>query len=573
MLIFVIAKSAGNPVFLTQIMKIMHTESSTEEALLYLFLAAAIGSFLGNFKWRGNGFGVAAVLFVGLAIGAIRPDVKIPDVIKLLGLAMFVYSIGLSSGPAFFSSLKSRGFINVLLALLVLSVLSICIGLASFLLGFDASGAAGLLAGITTNTPALAGLLDAIQKNGGVGVEEMSNNAVVGYSISYPMGVLGLMIAMAIMQRLFRINYVKESQELSKEFPTGLPIINQTIKITNDNVIGIPIRDIKLQNKLNILFGRMRRDSKDALCHWDTILEQGDLVMIIGEQDEVDSAVQLLGDADESDISGDRNVFDIRRIFVSNPEIAGQTVASLNLPEKFDIVLTRVRRGDVDSIVTGDTVLELGDRIRILARKEDMKTLGKLFGDSYEHLSHIDLLSFGLGMGLGILIGSIKMTLTGGIIFSLGFAGGPLVAGLLLSYIRRSGPILWTLPYSANLTVRQIGLMLLLATIGINSGSTFVATMISPVGPLMLASGALVSLLGGMLILFIGYKWLQIPFVLLIGMISHHPANLDFANNQAHNKVPTYGYALVYPLLLIGKIIFVQMLWQILQQLQYFPLH
>jgi putative transport protein len=206
----------------------------------------------------------------------------------------------------------------------------------------------------------------------------------------------------------------------------------------------------------------------------------------------------------------------------------------------------------------------LGDRIRVLAREEDLKDLEKVFGDSYEQLSNIDLLSFGLGMGLGILLGSIEMTLPGGILFSLGFAGGPLVAGLLLSFLRRTGPIVWTLPYSANLTLRQIGLMLMLAAIGINSGATFLSTMLSPIGPLMLLSGALVSILGGVVILLIGYKILKIPYVLLSGMISHHPANLEFANNLAENKIPTYGYALVYPLLLIGKIVFVQLLWQFL---------
>ncbi len=251
-------------------------------------------------------------------------------------------------------------------------------------------------------------------------------------------------------------------------------------------------------------------------------------------------------------------------MFVSNPKVAGKTIATLSLTEEYPVVLTRIRHGDIDTLVRSDTVLELGDRIRVLARQEDMKHLEKIFGDSYEQLSHIDLLSFGLGMGLGILIGSIEMTLPGGILFSLGFAGGPLVAGLLLSYLRRSGPILWTLPYSANLTLRQIGLILMLAAIGINSGAAFLSTMLSPVGPLMFLSSAIVSIFGSILILWAGYKLFHIPYILLSGMISHHPANLDFANNLAQNKIPTYGYALVYPMLLIGKIVFVQMLWQFL---------
>lgn len=543
----------------------MQHSSSTEEALLYLFLAAAIGAFLGNFKFRGNSLGIAMVLFVGLAIGAMRPEVKIPDVIKMLGLAMFVYSIGLSSGPSFFSSLKTRGASNLLLAVIVLSILSVFIGAASLLLGFDSSGAAGLLAGITTNTPALAGLLDAIQTGGGDKVEAMSNNAVVGYSISYPMGVLGLMIAMGVMQRIFRIDFKAESQKLSQEFPTGLPLVHQTVQVTKKAAIGSSLRELKNKHHINAIFGRFRRGDSNALSYLDLIFEAGDLVSVTGDESEVARVVTLLGHKVEEDLTDDQSTFLLRRLFVSNPKVAGKTVASLNLSEQYPIVLTRFRRGDVDSLVSPGTVLELGDRVRVIAREEDMKHIEKLFGDSYEHLSQIDLLSFGLGMGLGILIGSIKMTLPGGILFSMGFAGGPLVAGLVLSYIRRTGPILWSLPYSANLTLRQIGLMLMLAAIGINSGATFLSTMMSNVGPLMFLSGTVVSILGGMLILLVGYKLLRIPYVLLIGMISHHPANLDFANNQAHNKIPTYGYALVYPLLLIGKIIFVQMLWQILR--------
>ncbi|MDX2280900.1 MAG: TrkA C-terminal domain-containing protein [Saprospiraceae bacterium] len=539
--------------------------SGSEEALLYLFLAAACGSFLGNLKWRGNGLGVAAVLFVGLAIGALRPDVKIPDILKLLGLSIFVYSIGLSSGPSFFASLKSRGATNLVLALLVLCILSVFIGGFAILFGFSAAAAAGLLAGITTNTPALAGLLDAIQSSPEAQSDAFSNSAVVGYSISYPMGVLGLMIAMAVMQRVFRIDYAAETKKLGNEFPGGQPILQQTLVISNPTYIGVPLRDLKKRLGAQVIFGRMYRNEQPALCHLETTFEAGDLVAITGEADELGRVAQILGKTVDRDLSDDRSVFHMRRIFISNPEIAGKSVAELNLNEQYPVILTRIKRGDADALVNAHTVLELGDRVRVLAREEDLPALEKMFGDSYEHLSHIDLMSFGLGMGLGILIGSIQMTLPGGILFSLGFAGGPLVAGLILSYLRRSGPIVWSLPYSANLTLRQIGLMLMLAAIGINSGATFLSTMLSAAGPLMFISSAVVSILGSILIIWAGYKLFKIPYVLLIGMISHHPANLDFANNQAQNKIPTYGYALVYPLLLIGKIVFVQMLWQVLK--------
>ncbi len=246
---------------------------NTEEALLHLFIAAALGSFLGNFKWRGNSLGVAAILFVGLAIGALRPDVRIPDVIKLLGLAIFVYSIGLSSGPAFFSSFKKRGATNIILTVTVLSLLSVLLGAASIFLGFDASGAAGMLAGITTNTPALAGLLDAIQSSPGVDQDAMSNSAVVGYSISYPMGVLGLMISVALMRRLLRIDFVDETKALSEEFPSGQPNVNQSVVFKNMDLAGLPLRELKKRENLHVVFGRLRRDGEDSLCHWDLALQ------------------------------------------------------------------------------------------------------------------------------------------------------------------------------------------------------------------------------------------------------------------------------------------------------------
>jgi len=478
---------------------------------------------------------------------------------------MFVYSIGLSSGPSFFSSFKKRGTANLMLALTALGTLSLLLGIISVLLGFDASAAAGMLSGITTNTPALAGLLDAINSHGVADSNAMSRNAVVGYSISYPMGILGLMIAVALMRRWFRIDFAAEAQSLNSEFPSGRPIVNRTLIVTNPEVAGKSLRELNNLYRWPVVFGRLRRGTEDWLCHWDSVLELGDEIGVTGENESVEQVIQFFGEPDKEQLAGDQSVFATRRMFISNSQTAGKTVAALNLHEEYQVVLTRIRHGDLDSLVHADTVLELGDRIRVLARQQDMKALEKLFGDSYEQLSHIDLLPFGLGMGLGILIGSIEMTLPGGILFSLGFAGGPLVAGLLLSYIRRSGPVLWTLPYSANLTLRQIGLILMLAAIGINSGAAFLSTMLSPAGPLMFASAAVVSIAASILILIAGYKWLKIPYSLLIGMLSHHPANLDYANNLSGNKIPTYGYALVYPLLLIGKIVFVQMMWQVLK--------
>ncbi|MFM9951073.1 MAG: aspartate:alanine exchanger family transporter [Saprospiraceae bacterium] len=545
----------------------MYEETSPELALLYLFIVAALGSWIGNIKVKGSSLSVAAVLFVGLAAGAIRPDIQIPKIITLLGLAMFVYSIGLSSGPSFFSSLKTRGAQNAGFALATLTVLSLLAAGLHYLFGFDPAASAGLLSGVTTNTPALAGLLDAIQKQGGPGMDLASQNAVVGYSISYPMGVVGTMIAVLVARRWLRADLKAETLALRHEYPIEQNLVNLTIEITNPEITGIALRELRLKYGWNVLFARHQHGEELGICHWETRFATGDLVSMLGDEQDVQNVVNTIGRYSEEQLADDRSVFDVRRMFVSRPGITGQPLVALNIEEKYEALVTRVRRGDVDMLATRNTVLELGDRVRILARRKDMPKLQKFFGDSYDSLSQIDLLSFGLGMGLGIMLGSIRFDLPIGITFSLGFAGGPLVAGLALSALRRSGPIVWTLPYSANLTLRQIGLMLMLAAIGINSGHTFVSTMSSGAGPLLFLSGAIVALLGALIVLWMGNRLFRIPYILLMGMISHHPANLGFANDKAGNKLPTFGYALTYPLLLIGKILFVQLLWQVLQYL------
>jgi putative transport protein len=290
----------------------MHTTSGTEVALFYLFLAAAFGSLLGNIKFRGSSLGVAMVLFVGLAIGASHPEVKIPDVIKLLGLAIFVYSIGLSSGQAFFRSLKSRGAANLILAVLALSTLSVLVGLSAIFFGFDSSGAAGLLAGITSNTPALAGLLDAIQTRGGDDVEAMSNSAVVGYSISYPMGIIGLMIALVLVRRLLRVDYAAEVRALGNEFPSGEPIVNHTIQVDRPEILGMTVRDFKKKYETKVIFGRLRRGQENSLCYLDMAFQAKDLVSITGEVPEVERISALLGHTIEQDLADDRSAFAMR---------------------------------------------------------------------------------------------------------------------------------------------------------------------------------------------------------------------------------------------------------------------
>ncbi|MCL4142053.1 UNVERIFIED_CONTAM: hypothetical protein GTU68_063892 [Idotea baltica] len=537
--------------------------------ILLLFLVAAIGYGIGNIRIRGGSLGVAAVLFVGLGFGALDPDLKVPEIIILMGLAIFIYTIGLSSGPGFFATFRKRGVkdILVVVGMLIFSAF-LTIGMY-YLLGFDAATTAGLFAGVTTNTPSLASLLDTITKSplSPEEINTLSQEAVVGYSIAYPTGVLGVMLALNWMKKILKIDFAKEEDALAGEYPIRQDIVPISIKVTQPDVLGVPLRDLKKQYNWQAVFGRMKRGKTALLTTWDTEFELGDQIVIVGDRKEVERVAEIMGEMLDHQISDDRSVFGISRIFVSNPDIAGQRLATLNIPEKFAAIVTRVRRGDTDILASNDTVLELGDRVRFVARHKDMPKLSKLFGDSYEALSKINLFSFGLGMAFGLIIGMIRFELPGNISFQLGYAGGPLIVALILGALRRTGPIVWTLPYSANLVLRQLGLILLLAGIGIRSGHSFVDTILHGEAGFLFLAATLISCLSAIFSLWIGYVFFKIPFSLLIGMIgiaSNQPVVLDYAIEQSGNQLPNIGFTLVLPVSLIAKIVIVQFLYNLL---------
>ena len=537
-----------------------------ENPLLLLFVVAGLGYGVGSINIRGGQLGVAAVLFVGLLFGSLDDSLQIPNVVFLLGLAIFVYTVGLSSGPGFMSAFQGRGRRNLgFIFLMVVASGGLAIGM-HFLLDFDASTTAGLFAGSSTNTAALAGLLDGLaERLGEAEGQDLMEAAVVGYSITYPMGVLGGMIAIVVLERLFKINYQAEAHQLRHEYPIDSSIESATIEVTRPEVAQQSIRDLVREHRWTAVFGRYKRGERIRLTNWDTCFEPGDLVTVVGRTEDVHEMIDTLGKRSEVDLPREVSTYNPHRVFISNPDVAGKRLAELNLHERFPVIITRIRRGDVDLLARGDTVLELGDRIRFIARDDDAPELVRVFGDSYQKLSQIDLLSFGLGMAAGLLLGMITFTLPGDISFRLGFAGGPLIVALILGALRRTGPIVWTLPYSANLTLRQIGLILLLATVGIRSGHTFVETLQTGGAGLIFLAGCLVSLGTAFLIMVIGYKLLKLPFGILMGMVANQPAILDFALTRSGNQLPTFGYALMFPLGLILKIVYVQVLFNVLQ--------
>ncbi|MEO1436336.1 MAG: TrkA C-terminal domain-containing protein [Bacteroidota bacterium] len=541
------------------------TEILSENPILLLFLVASIGYLIGSIEIKKSSLGVAAILFTGLAFGALNPNFQIPEIIFLIGLSIYIYSIGLSSGPAFFTSYKKNGLRDFGFIFVMLLFSGILAYVLSLIFGFSAATLTGIYTGSTTNTPALAGVIDLLTNSNNPNAELYTQDLVVGYTYSYPMGVLGGMIAIVITQRLLKINFDEEQERLKKTYPVEQKLGSFSIEIQNDEICGISIRNLLQEHNWNIVFGRIYHNEKSSLANYHTEFSIGDIVMAVGNEEDILEAAKVLGAMTDSPLAYDRTLFDARRIFVSNPSIAGRTIASLDLSAKYDTVITRIRRGDLDMLATGETILELGDRIRFIARREDLDDLSDYFGDSYLESSRVNLFSFGLGIGLGLLLGSIQFNL-GILSFKLGYAGGPLIVGLMLGALRRTGPIVWTLPYSATVTLKQIGLILLLSAIGVRSGNAFVESF-SNEGLSIFLGSAFVSLITAFSILLIGYRLMKIPYSVLMGMVANQPAILEFATSRSQNRIPEYGFTMMFPIAMITKILLAQILFLILSQI------
>ena len=535
-----------------------------DNPLLTFCIVAALGYLLGHIKIGGSSLGMAAVLFAGLFVGAIDPRLKLPDAIYLLGLMLFVYMIGLSSGPVFFASLRRQGVRDNLLIVGALVLGAALLAALQRLLGLHPAVVAGMFAGSFTNTPALASVLDYIRSAAPAGVlDQLLADPVVGYSATYPIGVIGTMVAIVVARRIWRVDYAAEAAQLRAQGLLADRLQHRTIRVTQPEVVQQSIAQLSHIHKWDVVFGRVKHQQRLALATGQTWLASNDLVTAIGTTENLERVTRILGEVSSEQLDADRSMLDYRRIFVSNADIAGHRIADLRLMERFGAVVTRVRRGDSDLLAHGDTMLELGDRVRVVADPAHMDEISAYFGDSYHALSEVNILALSIGLTLGLLLGLVQIPLPGGVHLALGYAGGPLVVALILSVRERTGPLNWTLPYSANLTLRQIGLLLFLAGIGTRAGAAFLTTFTQGNGLELLLAGGFVTVTIVLTTLCVGYKLLRIPMSMLIGIVSGlqtHPALLSFATEQTGSDVPAMGYAEVYPVAIIAKIIIAQVL-------------
>lgn len=526
-----------------------------DNPLFLLFMVVAIGYPLGRIRIGGVRLGVAFILFVGLAVGSLGPQVQIPEEIYMLGLVLFIYSIGLSNGAVFLEALRKRGLKANLLALGGLALTFVIGYLAIRWFGIKNSYAAGIIAGATTNTPALAAAIETLKLTSVPQVYlQVFQEPIVAYSLTYPMGVLGVILVISFFQKVLKIEAVstKAKNELK----------SVTVRVTLQH--PIKIEQLMKEKSWDVSFARHKRgQNADTLVQGDTELREGDLLNLVGTPEVVNEVVPTIGIESDERIELDLNQFDRRRIIVSNPEMTGQKLSHLQLASRYGALVTRVRRGDLDFVPHGNTALMLGDMVIVQAPHSKMDSLAKFLGDSYRSVSEIDVLTFGLGVALGLLLGMVPFPMPGGVVLKLGIAGGPLVVSLLLGALKRTGPIHWDLPYGANVTLRQIGLVIFLAGVGTRSGFTFLTTLLEGGGLDIFLIGLVMTMGVSTVLLLVGYFVLKLPFPFLTGFLSGFQTNaaiLGFAQDQFGDEQPSLGYTTVYPLSMIVKIILVQII-------------
>ena len=533
----------------------------TEYPIFTLFVVVGLGYLLGGINIFSFKLGVAGVLFMGIFVGSLSRTISIPEVIPTLGLVIFVYTIGIQSGPFFFRSFRADGWRHNLLAAGVLTLAALLTFGIGRVLHLGGPFTAGLYCGALTNTPALAASRERLLDRPGVRqlpsdqARALADQPVVAYTIAYPMGVIGVLLCLQLGCRLWGLD--KSGGEKPPAIGT------RDFVVRNASIVGHTISDVMhLYKGSAFVISRVHHAGHTQLVHPDLTLDQGDVVVAVGEEDSLQLAEHIFGEPSSQHLEADRSDLDFRRVFVSSKDVVGRRIAELNLESSLSATVTRLRRGDVDIVPTPDTRLEYGDRVRVLSKRSNFAAVSEFFGDSMRGTAETDFGSVALGMVLGVLLGMVPIPLPGGNMVRLGLSGGPLLVALCLGTVERTGRICWAIPYSANLTLRQIGLLLFLAGVGTNAGYSFVRTLRGNGLPMLLA-GALVTLLVALVTLFLGHKLLKVPVDSLMGLISGiqtQPAALAFAENLADNDRPSLAYASIFPVAMIAKIVLAQLL-------------
>jgi putative transport protein len=511
------------------------------QPILAIFLAIGLGYLVGQINLGGFSLGVGAVLFVGLAIGAFAPKAQIVGPIGLTGLVMFLYGVGILYGRQFFEGITGAAGrrYNLLALLACLAGLVVALVLGK-LVGLSVGHVLGVYAGSLTSTPTLQAALD-VMGNG---------DPSIGYSIAYPFGVIGPILCIYFMTRHVRPKFPPKASH----FHMG--------EITIESAsAGRTVTEIVRSLPVGVQITMVRRGGENFIPSAEMILGPGDGLLIIAEEENaIAAAAAGLGRLETGRLAKDRSSLDYIRVFVGKANVVGVPLGKMAMPKGLPMHLLHVRRYDADIVPAPDLMLEFGDRVGVLTPPERKEEVRKFFGDTVKAAAEFSYVSLGIGMVLGVLLGEIPVPIPGIGVVSLGIGGGPILVALVLGRLRRTGPLLWVMPLPANVVLRNYGLAMFLAAVGINSGQPFVRT-ISSSGLTALGLGVAVVLTTVLIILIVGHFLLKTPFDDLVGVASGatgNPAILIFGSRMAPTERTDVSYAMIFPSMTIVKVVAVQ---------------
>lgn len=534
--------------------------------LIYLCLTASIGIMIGKISIMGIRLGIAGVLFMGIllahlkgAMGSAPLDPTTLHFVKEFGLILFIYAIGIDVGPRFVSTFRNDGLTMNIFAIgicLLGTLTALCFHLAGWL---DISVATGILCGAVTNTPGLGAAQQALGAN-----SEAINQAGMAYAVAYPMGVIGIIIVMVIIRFLFKINIDAEMTDYNKQLEQNKhqKLESVEINVSNNNLLNKQISYIKTLTDNELAISRIKRGDSFVVPTDEEVLRQGDIIFGVSTEEYIESLRMKIGEVtvgNKREVSGDLAMFNV---LVTNRKIAGKTIDQVGIYRRYEANITRIFRAGMEILPTKNTTIELGDTLRVVGKRDHLSDIQKEIGNSIKELALPNPIPMFLGIFLGVIIGSLPIAIPGlPVPAKLGLAGGPLVVALLLGHKGRIGKLDFYMSPGANMMLKELGIILFLACVGLSAGTDFVSTVCNG-GYVWMLYGMVITLLPIMVIAIIArikkFNYLKICGI-LSGAMTDPPA-LEYANSLAPIQAQSMAYATVYPLTMFMRILFAQIL-------------
>ncbi len=535
-----------------------------------LALVAVVGLWIGNVKIRGVGFGIGGVLFGGIIVGHFVDQAGVTlsspmlHFIQEFGLILFVYTIGIQVGPGFFASLRVSGLRLNLFAILIVILGGLVTAVLHKLFNIPLPVVLGIFSGAVTNTPAL-GAGQQILRDLGVPFEVVDQMGM-SYAMAYPFGICGILLTMWLVRLFFRINVEKEAQRFEESSGNGhahLHTIN--VRVENPNLNQMAIQDVPMLNSDNIVCSRLKRGELLMVPAPGTLIQAGDLLHLVGRPEDLHNAQLVIGQEVATSLSTRGTDLKVERVVVTNEKVLGKKIRDLHVKQRYDVVISRLNRAGVELVASSSASLQFGDILNLVGRPEAIDAVAAELGNAQQKLQQVQMLPVFIGIGLGVLLGSIPLFIPGfPAALKLGLAGGPLIMALILGRIGSIGKLYWFMPPSANLALRELGIVLFLAVVGLKSGGDFVATLTQGDGLSWVAYGIFITAIPLLTVGILARMLAKMNYLTLCGMLAGSmtdPPALAFANNlHATSGAAALSYATVYPLVMFLRIITPQLL-------------